>query len=52
MMPSFTPINDVNAINSNQAVEELDMRETNDEEGAVEHAKAALTKSLDSVPKE
>ena len=44
MMPPFTSINDVDANNSNQAVEELDMRETNNEEfeDAVEHAAAAL----------
>ena len=52
-MPPFTPLNDVDANNSNQAVEELDMRDVNDEESdAVEHAMATLTKSLDSVPKE
>ena len=50
MMPPFTPINDVNANNSSQAVEELDMCEMN--EDAVEHAMAALTEPLDSVPKE
>ena len=49
-MLSFTSINDVDTNNSNQAVEELDMREVN--EDSVEHAMAAPTKSLDSVPKE
>ena len=49
-MPSFTSINDVNANNSSQVVEKLDMREVN--EDAVEHAMAALTKPLDSIPKE
>jgi hypothetical protein len=48
-MPLFTPVNDINA-NSSQVVEELDMREVN--EDAVEHAMAAPTKPLDSVPKE
>ena len=50
MIPPFTPINNVNANNSSQAVEELDMCEVN--EDSVEHAIAAPTKSLDSVPKE
>jgi len=49
-MPLFTPVNDVDANNSSQVVEELDMREVN--EDAVEHAMAALTEPLDSVPKE
>jgi hypothetical protein len=49
-MPLFTPVNDVDANNSSQAVEELDMREMN--EDAVEHAMAALTEPLGSVPKE
>jgi hypothetical protein len=52
-MPVFTSINDIDANNSNQAVEELDMRDVNDKEfDAVEHAMAAPTKPLDSVPKE
>jgi len=49
-MPLFTPVNDVDANNSSQAVEELNMREINKD--AVKHAIAALTKPLDSVPKE
>ena len=51
-MPSFTPINDVNAINSNQTVEELNIYKINNKEGAVKHVKAALTKPLDFIPKE
>ena len=52
-MPSFTSINDVNANNSNQAVEELILRETDNEfEDAVEHAMAAPIKPLDSASKE
>ena len=52
-MPIFTPINDINANNSNQAVKELNIRDVNDKEfNAVEHAMAAPTKPLDSVPKE
>jgi len=49
-MPLFIPINNVNANNSSQAVKELNMREIN--EDTIEHAIAALTKPLDSVPKE
>ena len=51
-MPPFTSINDVDAVNSNQAVEEPDMRETNDKERAAEYATAALAELSDSVPKE
>jgi hypothetical protein len=52
-MPVFTSINDIDANNSNQAVEELDMHNINDKEfDAVEHAMAAPTKPLDSIPKE
>jgi len=49
-MPLFTPINDINANNSSQVVEELNIREVN--EDAVKHAIAALTKPLDFIPKE
>jgi len=49
-MPLFTPVNDINANNSSQVVKELDMREVN--EDAIKHAIAALTKPLDSIPKE
>jgi len=49
-MPLFIPVNDVNANNSSQVVKELNMRKMNKD--AVKHAIAALTKPLDSVPKE
>jgi hypothetical protein len=52
-MPVFISINNINANNSNQAVKELDMRDVNDKKfDAVKYAIAALTKPLDSVPKE
>jgi hypothetical protein len=52
-MPVFTSINNINANNSNQAVKELNIRDVNDKESnAIEHAIAAPTKPLDSVPKE
>ena len=52
-MPLFTPLNDFDANNSNQAVKELDMCNINNEEfDAIEHTTATFTKSLDSVPKE
>ena len=51
-MPPFTSINDVDAVNSNQAVEEPDMCEINNKEHATEYATAALIKLLDFVPKE
>ena len=53
-IPPFIFINNINANNSYQAVEELNMREMNDEEfkDAIEHAIATLTKPLDSVSKE
>ena len=51
-MPPFTSINDVDAVNSNQAVEEPDMRETNDKKRAAKYAIAALAELSDSVPKE
>jgi len=49
-MPLFIPVNNINVNNSSQAVKELNMREMNKD--AVEHAMAALTKPLGSVPKE
>ena len=52
-MPSFTPLNNVNINNSNQAVKELDIRDVNNKEfNAIKHAIAALTKPLGSIPKE
>ena len=52
-MPPFTPLNNIDANNSNQAVKELNMRNINNKESnAIKHAIATLTKSLDSVPKE
>ena len=46
-------INDINANNSNQAVKELNIRDVNNKEfNTAEHAIAALTKPLDSIPKE
>ena len=52
-MPIFTPINDINANNSNQAVKELDIRNINNKEfNTIKHAIAAPTKPLDSIPKE
>ena len=49
-MPSFTPVNNVDVNNSSYAVKELNIREINKD--AIKHTIAALTKSLDSVPKE
>ena len=47
------PLNNININNSNQAVKELNIRDINDKEfNAVKHAIAALTKPLDSIPKE
>ena len=52
-MPSFTPLNNVNANNSNQAVEELDIHNINNKEfNAAEYTIAALIKPLSSIPKE
>jgi len=52
-MPIFTSINDINANNSNWVVKELNIRDVNNKEfNAIEHAIAALTKPLDSIPKE
>ena len=52
-MPLFTPLNNININNSNQAVKELNMRDVNNKEfNAVKHAIAALTKPLGSIPKE
>ena len=52
-MPVFTPINNINVNNSNQAVKELNIRDVNNKEfNAVKHAIAAPTKPLDSIPKE
>ena len=49
-MPLFTPIDNININNSSQAVKELNIREIN--KGNIMHAMAALTKPLDSIPKE
>jgi len=52
-MPLFTPLNNFNANNSNQAVKKLDMRDVNDKEfDDIKHAIAALTKPLDFIAKE
>ena len=52
-MPIFTPLNYINANNSNQAVKELNIRDINNKEfDVVKYAIAALTKPLDSIPKE
>jgi len=52
-MPLFTPLNDINANNSNQAVKELNIRDINNKEfDNVKYTIAALTKPLDSIPKE
>ena len=52
-MPLFTPLNNINTNNSNQAVKELNMRGINNKEfNAIKHAIAALTKPLDSILKE
>ena len=52
-MPLFTPLNDININNSNQAVKELNMRDINNKElDAIKYAIATLTKPLGSIPKE
>ena len=52
-MPLFISINNIDAINSNQVVKELNIRDVNDKKfNAVKYTIAALTKSLDSIPKE
>ena len=52
-MPLFIPLNNININNSNQAVKELNMRDINNKEfDAIKYAIAALTKPLDSIPKE
>ena len=50
-MPPFTFINDVNAVNSNQAVEEFNMCEMNNKKRTAKYAIAALAELLDSIPK-
>ena len=52
MMPPFISINDVNAVNSNQAVKEPNICKINNKERAAKYATAAFTKLLDSIPKE
>ena len=49
-MPLFTPLNNINVNNSSQAIKELNICKVN--EDAVKYAMAALTKPLDSIPKE
>ena len=52
-MPLFIPLNDINTNNSNQVVKELNIRNINNKEfNTIKYAIAALTKSLDSIPKE
>ena len=53
-MPLFIFINNINANNSNQAVKELDMCETNNKEfkNAIKYTTATLAELSDSVPKE
>jgi len=52
-MPLFRSINNINTNNSNLIVKELNIRNVNNKEfNAVKYAIAALTKPLDSVPKE
>ena len=51
-MPPFTSINDVDAVNSNQAVEEPNIREMNNKECTTKYTTAALVKLLNSIPKE
>ena len=52
-MPLFIPLNNININNSNQIVKELNIHNINNKEfNAIKHAIAALTKPLDSIPKE
>ena len=52
-MPLFTPLNDVDANNSNQAVKELNIRDVNNKEfNTIKYAIAALIKPLGSISKE
>ena len=49
-MPLFTPLNNININNSSWVVKELNIYKVNKD--TVKHAIAALTKPLDSIPKE
>ena len=49
-MPLFTPINNVDANNSSQAVKELNIYKVNKD--SIKYTITTPTKSLDSVPKE
>ena len=52
-MPLFTPLNNININNSNQAVKELNIHDVNNREfNTIKDAIAALTKPLGSIPKE
>ena len=51
-MPLFIPLNDVDVNNSNQAVKELNIHDVNNKEfNTAEHAIAAFTQPLGSIPK-
>ena len=52
-MPLFTFINDVNANNSNQAIEELNMHKINNKfKDTIKHITVTFTKPLDFAFKE
>jgi len=53
-MPPFIFINDININNNYQAIEELNIRETNNKkfDSTIKHAITAFTKLLNSIPKE
>ena len=48
-MPSFTPINNINANNSSQAVKKLNIYKINKD--SIEYTIVTLIKSLDFIPK-
>ena len=47
----FTFINNVNAINNNQAVKKPNIREINNKEDAIKYAIVTFIKPLNSIPK-
>ena len=52
-MPIFISINNININNSNQAAKELNIRDVNNKDfNAIKYTLAALTKPLDTIPKE
>ena len=51
-MPLFIPLNNIDANNSNQAVEEPNMHKTNNKKPTAKYTIITLIKLLDSIPKE